>query len=66
MADEPRPGLVVSHAERERGISQRRDAVVKARLTLEEWNDLEEADRDHSREAGALDQMEERPAGCRR
>ena len=54
MADEPRPALVVSDAERERGISLRRDAVVEARLTLEEFNGLEEADRDDSREAGAL------------
>ena len=39
MADETRPALLASDAERERAITLLRDAAVEGRLTLEEFSD---------------------------
>jgi hypothetical protein len=39
VADENKPALLVSDADRERGIALLRDAVVDGRLTLEEFSD---------------------------
>lgn len=39
MTDEITPALLVSDAERERGVARLRDAVVDGRLTLEEFSE---------------------------